>query len=125
MRKLRKVKTGWCNGFGGMGRCRSVIFALILLIPLTVMFESAVLAAPRPVRNVVWEGDTAPGTGGATFTEFDEPFVNTRWLCAIRCTLYIRVGTVSWMSEPPRLGKYSHTDRGVGSKTSLESAQSR
>ena len=78
MRKLRKVKTGWCNGFGGMGLCRSVIFALILLIPLTVMLESAALAAPRPVRNVVWEGDTAPGTKGATFYNFDEPFVNTQ-----------------------------------------------
>ena len=78
MRELRKVKTGWCNGFGGMGRCRSVILALILLIPLTVMFESAALAAPRPVRNVVWEGDSVPITGGGYFTVFDEPFVNTQ-----------------------------------------------
>jgi hypothetical protein len=34
-------------------------------------------ASVRPTAPVALEGQTAPGTGGATFTDFDEPFVNT------------------------------------------------
>lgn len=56
---------------------RGLLLALILLIPV-VLPPGGVAAAARPVRKVALEGETAPGTGGGLFTEFDEPFVNGR-----------------------------------------------
>lgn len=46
--------------------------ASFLLLPLL----PASAAQPRPTKAVAVQGDVAPGTGGLTFTHFDEPMIN-------------------------------------------------
>ena len=62
---------------------------LVILVGVVTMIATTMLAtnfpttppggsAPvRPTVKVALQGETAPGTGGALFYEFDEPFVNT------------------------------------------------
>ena len=59
-------------------RARGIIARLSAATLVALVFASATDAAgTRPVQTVALEGQTAPGTGGATFTNFDEPFTNT------------------------------------------------
>jgi hypothetical protein len=57
----------WTRGVVGV--------AAACLIAVSAPCEGAT-SASRPVANVALDGDVAPNTGGATFTNFDEPMVN-------------------------------------------------
>ena len=60
---------------------RSAVFAvasLVILSAISFVFSGESAADPvRALAVVAKQGQVAPGTGGGTFTRFDEPFVNS------------------------------------------------
>ena len=64
------------------------------------MCESAVLAAPRPVRNVVWRATLLRERVAGLFLYFDEPFVNTAGDVVFNATFVYESGRVESRDLP-------------------------